>query len=233
MNSRVKRARTARAVPARGRAARNPLTREGIIEAALGMIDADGLEALSMRRLGAELGVEGMALYHHFASKGELLDGVMERLLQEVKVPGPRAGGPLARLRRGIESYRGLAVRHPHAFPLMSQRRFNTDPAFEFYEGILALLAAAGLPPADAARYFRMLGYYANGAGLAEIASRALAADATPVRLEHGVDADRFPHLAAVAPHLRVAGLTRVFDAGLDVIFAAMEATIREHRPAA
>jgi len=67
-----------------------------------------------------------------------------------------------------------------------------------------------------------LLGYYATGAGLAEIASRAQEPDATPVKLEELADLQRFPHVAAVAPYLRVANLDPVFDFGLDVIFDAV-----------
>lgn len=199
-----------------------PLTRGVIVEAALAEIDAKGLERLSMRVLGAALGVEAMALYHHFPSKGELLDAVVERLLDEVNLPPAGAMPPVDRLRRCLESYRQVAVRHPQAFILLAVRRFNTERTFAFYERILEVLAEAGFDAAQSARLFRLVGYYATGAGLAEIASRAQEPDATPVKLEQVADLERFPHVAAVAPHLRVGNLDAVFDFGLDVIFDAI-----------
>ncbi|HTT36507.1 MAG TPA: TetR/AcrR family transcriptional regulator C-terminal domain-containing protein [Burkholderiales bacterium] len=199
-----------------------PLTREAIAEAALAQIDAKGLEGLSMRALGGALGVEAMALYHHFPSKGELLDAVLERLLDEVEFPPAGSMPPLDRLRRSVESYRRVAVRHPQAFILLAVRRFNTERTFAFYERILEVLAEAGFGAEQSARLFRLLGYYATGAGLAEIASRAQEPDATPVKLEELADLQRFPHVAAVAPYLRVANLDPVFDFGLDVIFDAV-----------
>ena len=208
--------------PARRGKAQVPLTREAIAEAALVQIDANGLEGLSMRTLGGALGVEAMALYHHFPSKGELLDAVLERLLDEVEFPPAGSMAPLDRLRRSVESYRHVAVRHPQAFILLAVRRFNTERTFAFYERILEVLAEAGFGAEHSARLFRLLGYYATGAGLAEIASRAQEPDATPVKLEDLVDLQRFPHVAAVAPHLRVANLDPVFDFGLDVIFDAI-----------
>lgn len=62
---------------------RTPLSRVRIAEAATAIVDRDGLEALSMRRLGAELGVEGMAIYRHFPNKAAVLAGVVEVLLAE------------------------------------------------------------------------------------------------------------------------------------------------------
>jgi len=208
--------------PARRGKAQLPLTREAVAEAALAQIDAKGLEGLSMRTLGAALGVEAMALYHHFPSKGELLDAVLERLLDEVELPPAGSMPPLDRLRRSVESYRQVAVRHPQAFILLAVRRFNTERTFAFYEGVLEMLAEAGFDAEHSARLFRLLGYYATGAGLAEIASRAQEPDATPVKLEQLPDLRRFPRVAAVAPYLRVANLDAVFDFGLEVIFDAI-----------
>jgi AcrR family transcriptional regulator len=207
--------------PARSRAkaARAPLRREAIVGAALAQIDAKGLEALSMRTLGAALGVEAMALYHHFPSKDELLQGVMERLLAEAELPPPGSMPPLERLRRFVRSYRQIAVRHPHAFVLLAVRRFNTEAAFALYERILDALAEAGLDAVHSARLFRLIGYYASGAGLAEIASRAQEPDAAPVKLEKLGDRQRFPRVAAVARYLRVSNLEAVFEFGLDILF--------------
>jgi len=68
---------------------RRPLSRLRIAQAALAIVDRDGLEALSMRRLGAELGVEGMAIYRHFPNKAAVLAGVVEVLLGELVIPPP------------------------------------------------------------------------------------------------------------------------------------------------
>ncbi|MFO1274251.1 MAG: TetR/AcrR family transcriptional regulator [Rubrivivax sp.] len=217
--------------------ARDPLTRAAIADAALALIDAEGLEALSMRRLGAALGVEAMALYHHFASKGELLDAVQERLLDELDLP-PREGlAPLARLRRMITSYRAVAVRHPPAFALLAARRFNTERAFAVYESILEAFADLGLDAAQSARWFRLIGGYAGGAGMADVASRERVADATPLVLQRSPQVVPFPHVRAVAPHLTVERLDAVFEHGLDVLFGALEARLgpasSARRPAA
>ena len=80
-------------------ARRKPLSRKRIVKAALRMIDKDGLDGLSMRRLGQALGVEAMALYHHFANKGALLDAVLEELIAEAKLPPRDSMPPLERLR--------------------------------------------------------------------------------------------------------------------------------------
>jgi AcrR family transcriptional regulator len=209
---------------------REPLDRRRIAEEALRIIDAAGLEQLSMRRLGAELGVEGMAIYHHFHNKAELLDGVLELLLEELEVPPDTAGSALERLRSTFEATRAVAIRHPHAFLLLPTRRFNTARALEYYERLLGLFREAGFDARESARFFRLLAGYVTGAGLAEIGSRAQQPDATPPRLETFSDPERFPLVTAIVPELRVGNLDAIFAFGMDVIFDAMAARLRRQR---
>ena len=216
----------------RARSGRAPLDRRRIAREALRVIDAEGLEQLSMRRLGAELGVEGMAIYHHFHNKAELLDGVLELLLEELELPAEGEGAALERLRRLFEATRAVAIRHPHAFLLLPTRRFNTRRALEYYERLLGLFRDAGFDAREAARFWRLLAGYVTGAGLAEIGSRAQQPDATPVKLESFSDPERFPLVTAIAPELRVANLDAIFTFGLDVIFDAMAARLRQRRKA-
>ncbi len=200
---------------------RKPLSRERIVETALQLIDKQGMDALSMRRLGAALGVEAMAIYHHFANKGEVLDGVLERMLEEVDFPTMETLPPMERLRQFARSHRQMALRHPHAFILIPTRRFNTEHSLAVYEKILATFRELGFDAALSARYFRTLGYLASGAGLADIAGHAQQPDATPVRLETFAD-DKYPLVSAVVPHLRAANLDAIFEFGLDIVFEAM-----------
>jgi len=206
---------------------RAPLDRRRIAEEALRLIDVAGLEQLSMRRLGAELGVEGMAIYHHFRNKAELLDGVLELLLEELEVPPEGESTALERLRRLFEGTRAVAIRHPHAFMLLPTRRFNTPRAFEYYERLLGLFRDAGFDVRESARFWRLLAGYVTGAGLAEIGSRAQQPNATPVRLERFSEPERFPLVTAIVPELRVGNLDAIFAFGLDVIFDAMAARLR------
>ena len=203
-----------------------PLDRRTIAARALELIDADGLESLAMRRLGAALDVEAMALYHHFASKGELLDGVLELLIETMMPAIEGRRPPLARLRATFERLRMIAIEHPHAFILIPTRRFRTPAQLQFYERLLQVFHDAGLEAAASARYFRVLAGFVTGAGLAEIGSRGLQPDATPILLEDFEDRARYPRVSEIAPHLRVTKLGRIFASGLDIIFAAMEAEL-------
>jgi AcrR family transcriptional regulator len=200
---------------------RKALDRRRIAEEALRLIDAEGLEQLSMRRLGAALGVEGMALYYHFRNKGELLDAVLELLLEEM-APPERAMAPLDRLRRTFEACRQIAIRHPQAFLLVPTRRFRTDAQLDYYEKLLGIFRDAGFDAVQTATFFRILAAFVTGASLAEIGSRARQPDATPIRLEKFNDPERYPLVSAVVPHLGVSKLGAIFDFGMDLIFGAM-----------
>ena len=221
-NARPPRASASGAAPAAS--GREPLSIGRIAAAALALIDRDGLEGLSMRKLGQALGVEAMALYHHLPGKGRVLDAVMDRLMQEFEVPPPGAMPALDRLRHALRSYRAIATRHPRAFPLLAGRRFNSPGAFAAYERLLQVFAELGFDPAQSARWFRTLGYFVNGAGMADIASREQAADATPLVLERAPASVAYPHVAAVAPHLRAERLDEVFEFGFDVLMRALAA---------
>lgn len=146
---------------------RAPLTHRRIVETALRLIDERGLDALSMRALGGELGVEAMALYRHVADKGALLDGVVGLLLEELGDAVPARGGWREVIGGFGRGFRSLALAHPNAFPLLGR-----DPARSWVaaapgvEGLLALLGGAGFAPADAAYAVRSVSRYAVGFSL-------------------------------------------------------------------
>lgn len=217
-------------LPRRKRRGRASLTRERIAAAALAMIDEAGVEGLSMRALGASLGVEAMALYHHFPSRGALLDAVAEALMVEADPPGREVADPYERIRIGARRYRLVAASHPRAFVLLTTRRFATRRSFELLERLLEAFGDAGFDAAMSARLFRLTGYFAGGAGHAEIASRAAQADPTPLVMETFDDA-AFPRVAAAAPHLRLANLEAIFEDGLDRLIDAIRRAPRSLEP--
>ncbi|MEZ5668092.1 MAG: TetR/AcrR family transcriptional regulator C-terminal domain-containing protein [Alphaproteobacteria bacterium] len=212
---------------------RRPLDRDRIAAAALRLIDAEGLDGLSTRKLGRALGVEAMSLYHHFASKGDLLDAVAERLLSDVAVPAWRPGADWVDwIRQLARSYRAVALRHPNAFLLLAGRRFNTDAAFRFLETHLGVLADAGFDPPSAARVFRTVGYFLNGAGLADVATLTAAADrSAPPRMETLAHTEDFPHVRRAAPHLARPALDGIFEFGLETLLDALARAPKRRPP--
>jgi AcrR family transcriptional regulator len=151
----------------RGAQRRTPLTRRRIVETALRLIDERGLEALSMRTLGAELGVEAMALYRHVADKGDLLDGVVGLLLEEMGEGVPADGDWRAVVGGFGRGLRSLALAHPNAFPLLGRHPARSwVAAAPGVEGLLAFLGDSGFGATDAAYAVRAVSRYAIGFSL-------------------------------------------------------------------
>jgi AcrR family transcriptional regulator len=202
---------------------RRPLTRTRILKAALRLADREGLDGLTMRRLGKALGVEAMALYNHVPNKAALLDGLVELLLDELEIPGPEAGTWQERMRRINQSYRRVAHAHPNAFPLAVTRPYNTPGPLRQVEATLQLLHDAGFDAETALHVFQTSSSYTSGYVLAEItrASRPSADGTAPSLDRRRLDAEVFPRLVELAPYYATRDRDAEFDYGLDVILAA------------
>lgn len=156
---------------------RGDLSRAAIVTAALRLIDEDGLEALSMRRLGRALGVEGMALYHHFANKDALLDEVVAAIAPE---PPPPAGDWRADLTALSHQYRDMVNAHPHLLPVLLSRPSRHDRATRTLEAQYAALRRAGLDGQALLDAHRTWGSYVIGYLVVEQQGRAAAAQWRP-----------------------------------------------------
>lgn len=130
-------------------AIRLPLTPERVVAAAMTLADAEGLGALTMRRLAAELGVEPMSLYHHVPGKENLLDGLTNAVLAEVDTAVVAAVRPdddwTAALRRRCLAARTVMVRHRWAPGLLGSRPAIPAGLYAYYEEILATMIRGGL----------------------------------------------------------------------------------------
>src|SRR5919204_3347445 len=174
-----------RAVPSK----RPALSAERILDAAVELLDRDGLDALSMRHLGAALGVEAMSLYRHFPSKGRLLEGLAGRLLSELALPVPGSAPWTASVRVLARAYRQLLVRHPNAIPLLATLQLSNPGALGPAGAVMALLRDAGFDAktsvhalATAVSY--VIGFAYWEAGTASIRAGAL----TPPPIPPGAD---------------------------------------------
>ena len=152
--------------------AKRPLTRRRILRAALRLIDRDGLDALTMRGLGAALDVEAMALYRHVGSKQQLLEGVAELLLEELALPDADAASWQDTWTALAHSYRRLARSHPGAFRLLALSPLGIAARFERARAPMAILRDAGFDERQSERSFRTLLTYADGYLLRELAER-------------------------------------------------------------
>ena len=136
---------------ARKKAPIAPLTRERIVTTALAIVDAEGEKALSMRRLGTELGVDPMAVYHYVPNKNALLDAIVEAVMSEIDLG---VDDPLAsteeRVLCAARAYRDAMLAHANALPIVLSRGPRTPAAMRPVELLIGILRDAGLPPNQA-----------------------------------------------------------------------------------
>jgi TetR/AcrR family transcriptional regulator, tetracycline repressor protein len=132
------------------------LTKSAVVDRALQLADSSGLEALTIRKLAADLGVTPMALYWHFRSKEELLDGLAERLWSEIDVTlDPAASWP-AQLRGLLESLVAVLRAHPAAPLVLQQHKPQSGPVLRVTETALEVLRGAGFDPKHATAIVRL-----------------------------------------------------------------------------
>ena len=125
-----------------GAAPRTPLSRERVLQAAIALADEHGVEALSMRRLAKELGVEAMSLYNHVENKDAILDGIIDTVVGEVELPD----GPdwKSALRQCAISTRDVILRHPWASNLWMSRQSGGPAQLRNGDWKLRMLREAG-----------------------------------------------------------------------------------------
>jgi TetR/AcrR family transcriptional regulator, tetracycline repressor protein len=185
--------------PRRGRPAL--ISRQQILDAALAIVDEQGLEKLTMRRLGAAVGVDPMTIYHHVPDKAALFDGLVELVFAEIAVPAPTGDWP-EDLRAIARSARATLLAHPDLVALAGTRPPVTEPAFDLVEAVTTIVLRAGLGEQAAADAFDCVGRMVIGHVLAE-AGRPPGGEVGGGEDEHQatqrtLPAERYPGLAAV-----------------------------------
>ncbi len=191
------------------------------------IVDAYGLEGLTMRRLGADLGVDPMAIYGHIPDKAALFDGLTEYVLAEIEVPAP-TGDWAEDLRAVTRAARTTLLDHPSVVPLLGTRPPVTEPAFAVVEAITAILLDAGFTEVQSADGFDCAGRLLIGHVLAE-AGRPPGGDVDGGEEEHRqaqqtLPATRFPALARVQQAKVGHDANRLFELALDGLVCALQA---------
>jgi AcrR family transcriptional regulator len=206
------------------------LTRELVLSTALELVDAEGLDALTMRRLGQELGRDPMSLYRYAANRAALLDGVSEMVLNELAI-FPDDPNWQAQLRRIAHDLRLLALRHPNVVPLLVTRPLSTPlgmrplGTLRPLEQILALLIEAGFTPADALHVYRAYYGFLYGHILNELQEYIVDPEENEAILRlglHRLPAKDFPHLRALGPVLADYDGAAELDQGLSILLTGL-----------
>jgi AcrR family transcriptional regulator len=217
---------------------RAPLSRERVLQAAVALADREGLDTLTMRRLGTELGVEAMSLYRHVANKEEILDGMIELVVAEIEIPRHGAEWREEMRRRAI-SAREVLGRHSWAIGLLETRRSMGTTVLRYLDAILGNLRSAGFPVEDAAHAFWLLDSFVYGQVIQEttlpFATPEEISESTASILEQ-ITRDEYPYLVEMGEHALTTAYSfdSEFEFGLDLILDALERVVsaRARRPA-
>ena len=200
---------------ARKKGPSTPLTRERIVQTALDLVDREGLDALTMRRLGTELGVDPMAVYYHVADKEALLDALVEAVMAGIDLSCPLPDGPAEeRLLVTARIYRDAMLAHVHALPVVLARSPRTPAALRPVDFMLGEFMDAGLEPEQAVIAMNTLAAAVRGyAGM----TASDVSEAEPVDIEALqalMTAEEFPALHAAA-HVVPQDPDAMFDVGV------------------
>lgn len=210
--------------------ARTPLSRDRILRAGLELADSSGVEALTMRRLGDELGFEAMSLYRHVTNKDDLLDGMLDLVLAEWRLPDAD-GAWFERIKASARSVHDALRRHPWAAQLLTTGGRIRPARLEYMERLLGTLRDSGFDADSTYHVYHLLDGYIFGFTLWEIAYTAQPVDAEAVTaLMAAIPWARYPHLAEHRDQHMTEGSHRdvsAFEVGLDVILAGLDEKLR------
>ena len=216
------------------------VSRTVILQCALRIVDRDGVEGFSMRRLSEEVGRDPTVLYRHVPSKAALLDGVAEIVVNQLRVDTADPDWT-AQLRAVAHEFRRLALEHPNVVPLLVTRPLATPLGrrppgmLRPLEDIVALLTSVGFSALDALHIYRMLFGYLYGHILTELQEVVERPEETDDVLRlglHRLTITEFPQVRALASALASYDGAAELDRGLDVLFIGLGATVSPPSPA-
>jgi AcrR family transcriptional regulator len=200
------------------------LTLQRIVGAAAALVDAEGLPALSVRRLATELGVQGPSLYHHFDTKAEIVDAVADAVVAQVDVSAFGTYPWCEALRRWARSYHAVLSAHPNIVPVLAQGPGRRPAALAMADTVYGALIDAGWSPVRATHIGALMRYLVTGSALGSFAL--------------GFPDD--PRLYADYPHLHQAYLLAehrervdegAFDLGLETLISGLESLLSSEFP--
>ncbi|WP_414721516.1 TetR/AcrR family transcriptional regulator [Streptomyces sp. LMG1-1-1.1] len=198
------------------------LSRDRIVETAGALVDAEGLAALSTRRLAAELGVSGPSLYNHFRTKDEILDAVADAVSAKIDL-SMFAEDDVRDWRTALHdwavSYRAALADHPHIVPVLAQGPGRRPAGLRVADAVFGAMVRAGWPPAQATSIGALMRYFVTGSALGSFA-RGFVDDET------AYDPADYPHLGQahlLAEHRQKVD-QRAFDTGLRALIDGLGA---------
>ena len=205
---------------------RKPLNRERILAAALELVDEQGIEALSMRKLGQTLGYEAMSLYNHVSNKDDLIDGILDLVLAEMEPPPPDGG--LSAIRSSAIAAHEALQRHPWAAQLLMASSRIRPARLRYMDALLGCLRGTGFSAETTYHAYHVLDAHIVGFSLWQTTHGSVPDDIEDVGafIDRMAPASTFPHLHEHAmqhlddgPHQDVPA----FEYGLDLLLESLE----------
>jgi len=195
------------------------LTRDEILRAAVRIADADGPDAVTLRRIGNELGVHVTSLYNHVPTREAITDGMVELLLAEADLPAQPIDWP-SWVRRFFQAMGTIAAAHPGAFHALQQRPVQGPRATASFEIALAAFTQAGFGPAEAYAAVKTVALLAVMIG---VERSMLARGDTPQTRMDGLPDEAFPLVRSLAASTDE---TQVWSFAVDTVIAGLQARL-------
>jgi AcrR family transcriptional regulator len=210
---------------------RPPLTRDRILDAGVTLADRDGIEAVSMRRLGQQLGVEAMSLYKHVEGKDDVLAGIADRIAADFQLPD-RDRPWRVTIRECAITAHGVLLRHPWAGPLLESTATPGPARLAYLDAVVGVLRGAGFSLPDVAHAFGALDSHLYGFTMQVVSWPFNAEDMPDVAAEmvETLSADRYPNLVAMGSMVATSGqgIPVDFTFGLDLLLDGLERRLAE-----
>jgi AcrR family transcriptional regulator len=203
---------------------RIPLTRDRVLRAAIALADEAGIEALTMRRLGQELGVEAMSLYNHVANKDDVLNGIVDLVLGDIEVPPSGTPWKSAMRQRAISAHEVLLAHPWAAIQIMSSVNIGLGMT-RYLDSTLGRLREGGFSIEGALDAWHTLDSHIYGFTLQELGLPFAADEAPRVSAEvlGQLNAAEYPHVVEIISHVMQSGRVEDFEFGLDLILDGLE----------
>lgn len=213
---------------ARKQPSREPLSRERIELAAIDLIEAEGLAGFSIRKLANALHCEAMSIYYYFPSKGHLMDGLIDHVVDEIP-PAPEPSLPwIERLRIWGRQVRREFTRRPNLFLFVGTHRMNTRKGLAFLDRTVSFMRESGLPEEVAIRMFRAVSYFVMGTALDETAGYARGPTTiAPVPEEEM--REKYPAVRTAGRYFGPDQFDATFELGWQIMLDGIEALRRRH----
>jgi len=201
------------------------LTRQRVLEAALRLLDQEGLEGFSMRKLGALLGVEAMSLYNHVESKRAVFDGVIELLIVQAPLPVQPDATPREQLWTFAHALRDILRAHPRVLPLVATSPLRTSTSLAMLDHLLETLHQAQITGVQSIYALQCLVGFIVGHTLLGTGTQAFAGLSPgpngPAVWQH-FSAEQYPTLHTLLPVIAQWNADQEFDFGLEALFESL-----------